>query len=214
MPINMEKIKNFISSYKKLVEKKPYIEFVTAILSVPVLITIILVNLNNLNSAEKPSPTPTPEVKKEKIYIPISSTQQENIRGVSQVTAIPSPQNQAVITSSVCKPGVGPVSISSPDEGETLTDNAVAIIVNYKANGYCAVIWSYSINGGSWSDYNDTSIVLYNLPAGKIKVEVKVKSVVTGDVQILTRNFIYKPDNAATDPEVTSEVKASSTSAR
>jgi hypothetical protein len=208
----MEKIKKFISSYKKLVDKKPYIEFITAILSVPVLITIILVNLNNLNSEEKSSLTPTPEVKKEKIYIPFTD-QQKNTKENSQVAA-PSSQNQAVITSSACKPGIGPVSISSPDEGDTVTDNAVAIIVNYKANDYCAVIWSYSINGGSWSAYNDTSIVLYNLPAGKIKVDVKVKSVVTGDVQALTRNFIYKPTNAATTPGVTSQVQGSSTSAK
>ena len=207
----MEKIKRLISSYKKLVDKKPYIELITAILSVPVLITVILVNVNNLNSEKKASLTPTPEVKKENIYIPITA-QQENTGGSSHSTE-QSPQNQTVITDSACKPGVGSVSISSPDEGETVTDNSVAIIVNYKASGYCAVIWSYSINGGSWSSYNDTSIVLYNLPAGKIKADVRVKSVVTGDVQTLTRNFIYKSANATPTPDLTSNVKGSSTSA-
>ena len=43
--------------YKNLPNKKTHIEFITAILTVPVMVTVILINLNNLNQSKETSKT-------------------------------------------------------------------------------------------------------------------------------------------------------------
>lgn len=56
-------IKQFYIWFKKQPDKKRLIEFLTALLSVPVMITVILINLNNLNqnkqnTTKEPQTTP------------------------------------------------------------------------------------------------------------------------------------------------------------
>lgn len=185
--------KKFILSTKNIPDKKRYIEFFTTLLSVPVLITVIMLNLNNLKSNNKSDvASPPPIQKEERIYIPvITTTQNANKNSSPQVSITPDQTLSVTPTNEACKPQIGPVSISTPEEGDTVTDNPVSIIITYKTGEYCAVVWSYRLNGGSWSAYDDKSLALYNLPQGKIKIEVKIKSIVTGDEQILIRNFTY-----------------------
>jgi len=95
-------------------------------------------------------------------------------------------------TQAECNPDIGPIAISSPDEGDIITDNPVFVSVDYKQGKYCSVVWSYRINGGKWSDYDDRSIALYNPPPGNIKLDLRVKSVVGGTTESLTRNFTYQ----------------------
>lgn len=175
--------------YHRIVNKKPYIEFITALLSIPVLISVILINYNVLRTNKQANATPTPE----KVIITVPGTSQEKI-----VTATPSEP---------CKTGIAPIKITSPQEGETVTDNPVTIGISYKQGTYCAVVWSYRINGGRWSDYDDTSIAIYNPPQGDIKLELRIKSVVGDNEETLTRNFTYKGGSTIT-PTTTASASA------
>lgn len=178
-----EKIKNW---YRGLPDKKKYIELVTAILSVPVLITVILLNLGNLSKnkdTEKFSPTPA---KKEEAVTPIQ---------IEIKTNESTPSSGLPVTSTDCKKEVGPIEIVSPEEGQRITSDPVCLDLSYKKGEYCAYVWSYRINGGSWSDYTDKNICLYNLSSGDKKLEVRVKSIASGDEVILKRNFIYENPN-------------------
>lgn len=171
-------IKKMLRSYRGIPDKKIYIEFITALLSIPVLLTVILLNLNNLKGS-KPTTNPTPVPEKQIIYV---SPSNDNAK-----TSI-----APAISQEVCKKGIGPISISSPDEGETITNNPVAISIFYDQGNYCSVVWSYRINGGAWSNYDNKSIALYNLPSGKIQLDLKVKSIVNNEEKTLSRNFIYQ----------------------
>ena len=177
--------------YKDIPNKKPYIEFFAALLSIPVLLTVILLNLSSLRSDKNnKTSAPTP-ASAEKIYV--------NMPGQNTTTQV------SKTPSEPCTPGIGQVTISSPDENEIVTDNPVAVNVNYKNNGFCEIVWSYRINGGSWSDYDDKSIALYNLPQGNIKLDLRVKSVVNSDSDALTRNFTYKGNSVVpTSPAASS----------
>lgn len=177
-----DKIKNW---YKGLPDKKKYIEFLTAILSVPVLITVIMLNLGNLSKnkeTDKVSPTP---VKNEKIT-PIQIEIKTNEATSGQ---------QLVPTSADCKKEVGPVEIISPEENQVITADPVCIDLSYKKGEYCAYVWSYRINSSNWSDYTDKNICLYNMTSGDKRLEVRVKSIASGDEIVLKRNFIYQNPN-------------------
>ncbi len=162
--------------YKDIPNKKPYIEFFAALLTIPVLLTVILLNLNSLKG-NKDTKAPAP-VTQERVYVTIPG-QSAN----TQVTKAPSEP---------CKPGIGQVTIASPDENETVTDNPVQVSITYKNGGFCEVVWSYRINGGQWSSYDDASVALYNPPQGAIKLDLRIKSVVNSETDSLTRNFTYK----------------------
>lgn len=174
----MEKItqnlRNFKRSVKEIHTKKPQIEFFTALLTIPVLLTVIILNINNLKGSSDKKASPT-ENKTIIITQPEQQTQTKEV----------------IVTKEACTPGIGTISISYPDEGDTVSDNPVAIDISYDDKTYCSVIWSYRINGGSWSSYDDRSIALYNLPQGNVKFELRVKSAVNSESKTLTRNFVY-----------------------
>lgn len=168
-------------SYKSLPEKKQYLEFFTALLSVPVLMTVILLNLNNLNNSRKqPDKTLEPTPIKQVIYV---SPKKDTLEKPS---ASPTPS-----VTDGCDEKLPAVSISVPSENDLVLDDPVNVIVDYKKENFCSVVWAYRINGSKWSDYDDKSIALYNLPSGSINLEVKIKSIVTGEERIIKRIFNY-----------------------
>ncbi|MBP6882124.1 MAG: hypothetical protein KBC15_01050 [Candidatus Levybacteria bacterium] len=189
-PVNRFKkfAKNLRYSYRSLPDKKQYVEFFTAVLSVPVLLTVIILNVNNLNSKKDDS-------KDTKDVAPI-------------VVTVPAEKSNSVITqttSAACEKGIGPISISSPAANEVVEDNPVQITIDYEQGNYCAVVWAYSINGGRFSEYSSNSIALYNPPSGSIRFQLKVKSVVNGEEKILNRSFSYQgPTTAPTTTPVAS----------
>ncbi|MBI4130082.1 hypothetical protein HY468_02080 [Candidatus Roizmanbacteria bacterium] len=197
----LEKIQDW---YRDLPDKKKYFEVVTAFLSIPVLLTVLINNISNLENNKGESPTPTVTAEIEHVtYIPIEVSKPEPTRSVtptisSQVS--PTPSTQPV----VCKKAVGPVDITSPQEGEIVSDNPVEIMISYVTGEYCAVVWSYRINNGRWSDYNDRSIALYNMPPGEKVFELRVKSIASGDEKNLTRTFVYQPLDTSPTVEATS----------
>lgn len=186
------KQKNLWQKFLGLHEHKKYLEFFTALLSIPVLITVIILNLNslhNLNKDKDAKPTDTPQH---------GGFFAAPIQKITKDPLQPSPTSAGP-----CKKELGPVSIDTPEEGDTITDNPVSINISYDDQTYCAAVWAYRINGGSWSDYDDKSIALYNLPQGKIKFELKAKSVVVKDETTITRNFTYKSTGTAITPTPT-----------
>lgn len=186
----MKRIKHIV---RKIPDKKPYFEVIGAILSIPVLITVILLNVSNLNQSKiRTTPTPTPSSQIIIHDVPVNVTSQPN----NPVATTPAP------TPNVCIKAIGPISISSPQEGQTISDNPVCFTIAHD-NNYCSVVWSYRINGGSWSDYNSNSPCLYNVPSGTVKFELRVQSTVSQDSTTLTRNIIYQGINPSPTPNPT-----------
>jgi hypothetical protein len=188
-----EKLSKLFAALKQFPKGKSHLDFITALLSIPVLLSIIYLNYSNIqnskkNNAQAPVATPAPtSAEKQIIIVPQSSSPS------AATTTVPSP------SSAVCKADIGPIEISSPQEGETITDNPVCLTINYSDANYCSVVWSYKINGGPWSDYGNDSPCIYNLPYGNVKFELRVQSTVSQNkTTSLTRNFIYKGQSVVT----------------
>ena len=96
----MDKIKRFF----RVVPKKHHVEFITALLSIPVLLTVIALNWSSLNGTKKEETTKPSEII---ISLP------------AQKDATPQP------TKVDCKPGVGNVDITSPSEGDTISSELI-----------------------------------------------------------------------------------------
>lgn len=178
----------FLNDFRKLPERKQYIEFFTAILTVPVLLTVIILNVSNLREKDKKETEKTEPVRE----IVITQPSEKNEANVS-------------VTTAPCVEEIGPISIDNPTEIEVVTDNPVQVSINYKKGKFCAVVWSYRVNGGRWSDYDDNSVALYNLPQGNIKFDLRVKSVVTGEEKTLSRSFTYKGTSVVPTEPVASD---------
>ncbi len=168
--------RGFKKSVKEFHTKKPHIEFFTALLTIPVLLTVIILNLNNLKDKDK-----TEAPKNETIIITQAAPNEKEI----------------IVTTEACEPGIGNISIVNPEEGDDVSGNPVSVDIVYTPEGFCEVVWSYRINNGSWSSYDDRSIALYNLPSGEIKFDLRVKSVVNTTQKTLTRNFNYSGGGSA-----------------
>jgi hypothetical protein len=179
----------------RLYSKKPLIEFVVATLSVPSLILVLILNYNsikNLNNA-KLTPTPVPNA-----VAPSSNIKLPNFftKPVARLT----PEQSTTASQAPCNKSLGPISITSPNEGDTISSNPVEVDISYDNADYCSAVWSYSINGSSWSDYDDNSVALYNLPNGPIKFQLRVKSLTSSDQTTLTRDFTYNGQLNAAAP--------------
>lgn len=172
------------SSYRALPDKKRYIEFFTALLTVPVLLTVIIANIRNLQSKPATQSAGTGNQTPQVTFIPyeVKSGQQPSVAG----TPYPTPTNSLV---KECTREVGPVEIISPAEGERVIANPVCIDISYHQGDYCSVVWSYRLNSAPWSQYTDKSICLYNIPPGDQKLDLRVKSIASDDEVLLTRRF-------------------------
>lgn len=194
--------KKLISTKRGLKEihtKKPQIEFFTALLTIPVLLTVIILNINNLkgNSNNK-AETEKPQT----IVITQPSDSGSSNNSSNTGNANNEKKEEVVITKEVCEPGLGDISIATPEENTEVSDNPVNIEIEYDQNGYCAAVWSYRVNGGAWSSYDDTSISLFNLAPGNVKLDLRVKSLVNSDTKSLSRNFKYS-GNITNSPTTT-----------
>ena len=174
-----EKIKKW---YRAMPDKKRYIEFITALLTIPVLLTVLITNLSNIRQTSKPIAIPT--------AAPQPTTAPEKIIIVTQPQTIGLPT--PIPTSSACKQEVGPIKITKPIEGELVTTDAACVEVSYIDSQYCPVKWAYRVNGGSWSSLSNSNFCLYNLTPGPSELDLDVQSTVSGDEVTLVRNFYYK----------------------
>jgi hypothetical protein len=183
------------SWYRALPDKKRYLEFITALLSIPVLVTIIIANVTNLrrnSSSSGGSTTPTPIIIRE--LVASDSSQQATSSG--QNTS-PGPETTQ---GAQCTPGIGPVEIVAPEENQLVRTNPVCIDVVRDSQQYCSVVWSYRMNFGPWSDYTNKSICIYDMPPGDKLLELRVQSIVSDDEVVLKRKFTVE---ASTTPSPT-----------
>lgn len=183
--------------YKTLPDSKKYVELLTAVLSIPVMVTVIIINLNNLNQNKQTQNTKTtPASIQVVISAPVQkqpdTKQPPNFNNNSLTpTNIPIPTITPTPTSTECKKEVGPIEITSPQEGQVITKNNLCI--KYTTNSeYCSVETSYQLDNGSWSDSTESSICLYNISAGDHVLELKIKSTKSEDTITLKRNFSYQ----------------------
>lgn len=183
------------SKLEHVYDKKPLIEFIVALLSIPSIILLLILNFNSIKNLDNPKPTPTPD-----------STSNNFIKGTtgsgSNYYAAPVGIRHMLVPTAQpdCDKSLGPVSITSPGEGDTVIDNPVEIDISYDNSKYCGAAWSYSINGGTWSSYDDRSVALYNLPDGQITFDLRVKSIASSDETTLTRHFTYNGSTSAPIP--------------
>jgi hypothetical protein len=181
----MKKIINLIAEwYRKLPEKKKYVEFITAVLTVPVLLTVIIVNLNNLNQQKNSTQKQTSNEKITPIQVIITGDKQSEVDNPST-------------TPTSCIKEVGLVSILSPRENEVVAKDPVCIIISTQSS-YCPVRWSYRLDDGDWSDFTDKNICLHNLTNGNKTIQLKIKSSASSDEVTLQRAFIYQGNSEPT----------------
>lgn len=193
----IQKIKKW---YSTLPDKKKYFELITAVLSVPMIVTVIIVNVNSINKSKQTAPTTATTAPIQVVVeAPASDSGNMNPPDNKQPKTSITPTLTPTITptSASCKQGVGTVSISSPQEDEVVTSDNVCIIISTDSD-YCGVTWSYKLDNGDWSDYSNQNICLYNLPTGQKSLQVKIKSDVVDKTVTLARNFIYKTTSTPT----------------
>ena len=189
-----ENIQNW---YRGLPDKKRYIEFLTAVLTIPVLITVIITNVSRINE-DKKSKEPTPQsTSSEKIVI---ITQKEDKAEPSSPTPQPAQSLSPTPIPKDCKKEIGPIKIISPQEEEVVEKEPVCINIDYTVDEYCSVAWSYKLNDGNWSDYTSSPFCFSNLNPGKHELDLRVQSVSSSDELILKRTFYYKSKETPTTP--------------
>ena len=186
--VSKAKSKQKKSAFQRLFEQKPHIEFFVALLSIPFFMSVILINFNTLRNLNKSQITPTPEAS--------TQTSPNGLEGfyaapIGEDTT-PEPTSETTTGTEPCEQSLGPISIKSPGEGDTVSDNPVNVVISYDDREHCDAAWSYRINGGSWSAYDDRSVALYNLPNGEVVFELRAKSIVADDEKTLKRTFQYE----------------------
>lgn len=192
--------RSVLNSFRDLPDKKKYIEVITATLSIPVLLSVVFMNYISIQEKRNTDLlTPAPIISEApKDASPTIIT----IIRDSDPTPTPAengPTAPPAITTAACIKEIGPISISSPDEGSTVRSPQLNITVDYDQGDYCSVVWSYRINDASWSEFGDNDIVIYNLFSGQKTVELRVKSLASAATKTIKRSFTYiNPSEAAT----------------
>lgn len=180
-----------------LPSKKQYFELVGAMLSIPVLITVILLNTNSLRSNNSKTSTPTPAVvitEKDRV---ITQPPQVIYQGGTS-------DDSSGSSSASCTKEVGQVRIASPREDEVVSTNPVCFDISSDDDSICPLTYAYRVDGGSWTDFSRNTVCLYNLQSGRHTVDVKVKSSQSDDVVQLRRTFqVGQSDSPSSTPTPT-----------
>ena len=176
-------------SYANLPDKKKWIDLLVALLTVPVLVTVIVANLNNIKKKDevKSEPVPTPQIVVE-------------LPREREATPTPSPISPSPTATGVnCSGEVSPWEIKKPAEGETVKADPVVVEIEFtKDKEYCVHEWAYRVNESSFTTYSSNPVYLYNMALGPVRLELKVRNKVSGKESSLVRNFIYKEEITAT----------------
>lgn len=188
--------KKFKNWYSGLPDKKRWIDVITALLSIPVLLTITWSNLSRIKSEKNnniPS-NPTPQI------IVTNGNNHKEDDNQREPTSTPEvTKTEEKITSSptptpICKLDPQPFQINFPSEGETIKVDPVCVVLEAEKDGYCLTKWAYRINNSTWSSYTNDPICLYNMAVGNVRLEVRVKNMVSGREKTYIRNFIYQKE--------------------
>ena len=182
----MNPLKGFRNWLSNLPHKKQYIELLTAVLSVPVLLTVVYMNYLSIQEKrhkDELTPTPTPP---------------QSVVTIIKENDNPTPRVSESDTE--CNPEIGPITIVNPEENASESDNPLEIDIQYTKGTYCSVVWSYRINASNWSEYNDNDIQIYNMPSGEKTLELRVKSIVSGQEKKIIRTFKYTNNQEVATP--------------
>lgn len=192
---------NFIQKFFKkiqkwyviLPDKKRYFELFAAILSIPMILTVILINMNTINKNKESLASTTPTSTPIQIVVQNPTSDFGKINNPPKINITPT----STPTKAECKKDIGEIEILSPQEGEIITTNNMCINISTDSN-YCPITWSYKLDDGNWSDYNNNDICLYNLTAGKKDLQLKIKSTVVDKTITLERTFTYQNSTTPT----------------
>src|SRR3989344_2230039 len=121
-------LEKFRHWYRILPDKKRYLEFVTALLTIPVLLTVIYTNMVSIREDKKSNTTPTPE-KSEKIVIIREDENKENEKS-NTPTPIPTLELSPTQSTKECKKEVRPVKISIPSEKTSAQEDLICINID------------------------------------------------------------------------------------
>jgi hypothetical protein len=194
----LEKTRQII---KKLPEQKPHLDLIAALLTIPVLITVLLINLGNINNKKvstQPASTPVPSVQT------AQNTQSAPRQTTSKTTVVETTVTPNLTPDATsCIKGIGQIDVTYPQEGQVVSDNPLCISINYIQGDYCSVVWAYKINNGNFSDYSNNSVCLYNIPSGDNTFTLQVKSLVNTDTKTIERHFGYKNTQVSITPSPT-----------
>jgi len=186
-----------------LPDKKKYIEVITASLSIPVLLSVVLINYLNIQerrSNDKITSTIT-EAPKDQSPTIITIIKEPDQNATPTPTIITSPTQS--VTKEECIKDIGPISIATPEENEAVTSNPLEINIQYDQGEYCSVVWSYRINNGNWSNFIDNDIFIYNMDSGQKTIELHVKSIVSNASKTIRRTFTYENAYMMSTPTIT-----------
>jgi len=184
-----EKIALLRKWWSSLPDKKKWLDLVTAALTVPVLITVILFNMNKLQdekaqNVKDDNASPTIEV--------VIKGGLENGTNAALSDKAQSSPATGVEPTPVCSLEPQPFEIISPEEGEKTDTDPVCISLEPQGEGFCPTKWAFRVNGSSYSTYTNDPICLYNMAEGSVKLEVRAKSDVSGREKTYIRNFSYQ----------------------
>lgn len=211
MQLIIENIKKFFMAlngrlirwYRKLPEGKKYVEFITALLSVPVMVTVIILNMNNLNQSKQNAVKVAPTTAPIEIVITnitpniLTPTLTPILTPTPTITSTPTPTITITPTptTTACTKEVGSVEVVTPQEGQVFSSNNFCIKISRSSN-YCGVTMAYQLDdSGNYSDYTSNSICLYNLSNGVHSLQLKIKSTESDDSVTLKRNFTIATSN-------------------
>lgn len=190
--MTVEKIKKV---YQDLPEKKKYIELISAAVSLPVMVTVLMLNLNNLRQTKSTSnSTPTPslsQITPTPSLTPVIST-------TPRLSPTLTPTPTITPTPAVCNPDVSSVDFVTPTDNQLISSNSLTIDLTDPATGFCNYLWSYTIDGANWSEYTDKAVSIYNLSPGTKKIQVKVKSIVGTSTKLLSRTVTIQSSSSPT----------------
>lgn len=181
-----EKIKKVVKTFPK----KRHIEYISALLSIPVLLSVITLNYLNIENKNKSTSTSPAPTQSAPIIIEKNST---IVPSISET--IPT---APVISQTECIKKIGSISINFPEDNQTVSDNPLCFVIDYTDSDYCSVVWSYKINSDSWSNYSSNAPCIYNLPQGDNVFYLRVQSTADqAQQETLIRNFTYTSSGAS-----------------
>lgn len=189
-PMNIrQRFEKWMRWVRRTPERKRWFDVLTAMLTIPVLLTVIITNVMNLRSRDEKNASPVPSTTSAPIQITIENPQASN-QGAN-VAVTPTPRVSVSPSGPSCKEGVADYEIISPRESEIVSNDPLCIVFSPKSKDFCEASWSYRINNASWSPYSDAPVCLYNMADGPVQFELRIKGN-NGEEKTHTRNFIYR----------------------
>ncbi len=175
---------------QKLQLRKGWVDWVIALLTIPVLLTIVFSNILTIREKNNIPENSTPQASQQPINIVVENP-----------TIKPSPQVSVTPSVPVCKDGLPTYEIVTPQENALVTGDPVCLVFVAQEDRYCSVRWAFRVNNTNWSPFTSQPVCLYNMKSGPVTVEVKFRAE-NDDEQIYTRKFTYQ-DGLSVTPSPT-----------